>query len=137
MCSSETKPHPTRPTRIFAMARRSPRLAALLHAVPPGADAGHAIVVALDHLHRLTLAVLGGLDAEEARLLFLLRGHPAPLVAPQARAELALERLPGVVVDHLPAPAVLDEEARRIPGVERGDIIAGMAAQRDADALGI
>src|SRR5262245_16649314 len=137
MCSSETKPHPTKPTRIFAMTRRSPRLAALLHAVPPGADAGHAIVIALDHLHRLALAVLRGLDAEQSRLLLLLGRHPAPLVTPQAGAELALERLPGVVVDHLPAPAVFHQKARWIPGVERGHVIAGVAAERDADALGI
>src|SRR5262245_14456335 len=80
---------------------------ARLHAVPPGTDAGHAIVVALDHLHRHALAVLGRLDAQPPRLFLLLRRHPAPLVTPEARAELALERRPGAVVDHLPAPAVL------------------------------
>src|SRR5262249_26153613 len=60
-----------------------------LHLVPPRADAGHAVVVAVNHLHRLALAVLGRLDAEEPRLLALLVRHPAPLMAPQARAELA------------------------------------------------
>src|SRR5262249_22497759 len=86
---------------------------------------------------RLALAVLGRLDAEEPRFFFLLRRHPAALVAPEAWAELPLERLPGVVVDQLSAPAVLDQEARWIPGVERGDVVAGVAAQPDADALGI
>src|SRR5262249_41229665 len=28
-------------------------------------------------------------------------------------------------------------EAGRIPGVERGDVVAGMAPERDADALGL
>src|SRR5262245_65346728 len=116
---------------------RSPRLAALLHAVPPGAHARHEIVIARDHLDRLALAVLGGLDAELARFLLLFRRHPAPLVTPQARAEFALERLPGAVVDELAAPTVLDQKARRVPCVERGDVIAGMAAERDADALGV
>src|SRR5262249_14897124 len=50
----------------------SARLAPLLHAVPPGADARHEIVIAVDDLHRLALAVLGRLDAEAARLLLLL-----------------------------------------------------------------
>src|SRR6516164_9677184 len=86
---------------------------------PTRADAGHEIVIAGDHLHRLALAVLGGLDAEPARVLLLFRRHPAPLVPPQARAELALERLPGAVVDQLAAPAVLDQKARGVPGVER------------------
>src|SRR5262249_49506659 len=115
----------------------SPRLATLLHAVPPGADARHEIVIAREHLDRLALAVLGGLDAELARVLLLFRRHPTPLVPPQARAEFALERPPGAVVDQLAAPAALHQKARPGPGVERGDVIAGMAAQRDADALGL
>src|SRR5262245_9120712 len=116
---------------------RSARLATLLDAVPPGADAGHETVVALDHLDGLALAVLGRLDAKPARLFFLLRRHPAALVPPQAWAELALERLPGVVVDELAAPAVLHQEAGWVPRVKRCDVVAGMAAERDADALGI
>src|SRR5689334_12004163 len=72
------------------------RLAALLHAVPPGADADHAIVVALDHLHRLALTVLGRLDAEEARLLLLLRRHPAERPGAEAGDVAAgLERIAG------------------------------------------
>src|SRR5262245_32180830 len=126
-----------RPAKADFRSPRSARLATLLDAVPPGADAGHEIVVALDHLDGLPLTVLGRLDAELARLLLLLRRHPAALVAPQARAELALERLPGVVVDELAAPAVLHQEARWVPGIERRYVIAGMAAERDADALGI
>src|SRR5262245_42125415 len=110
-------------------------LGALLHAVPPGADAWHEIVVALDHLHGSPLAILASLDAKAARLFLLLRRHPAALVAPQARAEFALERLPGVVVDDLAAPTVLHKKTRRVPGVERGDVIAGMAAEGHGDAL--
>src|SRR5262249_24818653 len=109
----------------------------IFHAVPPGAHARHAVVIAFDHLHRTALAVLRRLDAQAARFLFLFRRHPAALVSPEAGAELALERLPAAVVDQLAAPSVFDQEARWIPGVERGDIIAGMAAQRDADALGL
>src|SRR5215831_3256901 len=65
-----------------ARKRRSPRLAALFHAVPPGADAGHEIVIARDDLDRLALAVLGSLDAQPARFLLLFRRHPAALVTP-------------------------------------------------------
>src|SRR5260221_13544901 len=113
-----------------------PRLATLFHAVPPGTDAGHEIVIAREHLARLALAVLGGLDAEPARVLLLSPRHPAPLVPPQARTEFALQRPPDAVVDHLAAPTVLDQKARRVPGVERADVIAGMAAGRDANSLG-
>src|SRR5205823_319589 len=108
-----------------------------LHGIPPGADAGHEVVIAFDHLHRLALAVLGSLDAQPPRLLLLLRRHPAPLVAPQAGPEFALKRSPGAVVDQLAAPAVFHQKTRRIAGVERGDVIAGMAAKRDRDALGV
>src|SRR5262249_13921055 len=99
-------PHPGRSTAHCA--EKSPGLAALLHAVPPGADAGHEIVVAGDHLNRLALTVLGGLDAQPARLLLLFRRHPTPFMTPQTWTKLALERLPGGVVDELAAPAVLD-----------------------------
>src|SRR5262249_61628079 len=102
--------------------RRSPRLAALFHAVPPGADAGHEMVIALDHLDRLALAVLGGLDAELARVLLLFRRHPAPLVPPQARTQFALERLPRAVVDQLAAPTVLDQKAPGVTGVRSGAV---------------
>src|SRR5262249_3744213 len=73
-------PCPTRRNTRPGEEGRSPRLAALFHAVPPGADAGHGIVIARDHLDRLALTVLGGLDAELARFLLLFRRHPAALV---------------------------------------------------------
>src|SRR5947207_4567597 len=104
--AQQITPHPGR-SRAHG-AEKSPGLAALLHAVPPGADAGHEIVVAGDHLDRLALTVLGGLDAQPARLLLLFRRHPTPLMTPQAWTKFALERLPGGVVDELAAPAVLD-----------------------------
>src|ERR1051325_6510889 len=72
-----------------------------LHAVPPRTDAGHLVEVAFKHLHRLAQTRFGRLDAELARLLALLRRHPPAVVAPQARPELALERLPGRVLDAL------------------------------------
>src|SRR4051794_2664486 len=59
-----------------------------LHLVPPRTDAGHAVVVAVEHLHRLAQPRFGGLDAEQARFLALLRRHPAAVVAPKARAVL-------------------------------------------------
>src|SRR3954447_9969382 len=114
----------------------SPRLLRL-HLVPPGADAGHAVVVAFEDLHRLAQACFGGLDAEQPRFLALLRRHPFAVVAPQAWTMHALERLPGAVVDHLPAPAVLDHEAGRVPGVERGDVVAGVSAHRHRDLVRI
>src|SRR5262249_42237393 len=116
--------------------RRSARLATLFHTVPPGTDSGHEIVIAVDHLHRLTLAVLGSLDAQQSRLLLLLRRHPTALMPPQAWTEFALEWLPAAVIDQLAAPAVLDQKARRVPGVERGHVIAGVTTERNADTLG-
>src|SRR6516225_10026612 len=58
-------------------------------------------------------------------------------MAPEARAELALERLPGVVVNELTAPAVFDQEAGRIPRVKGSYIVAGMTPERHTDAVGI
>src|SRR6185436_7604854 len=68
-----------------ARATASTHLLLRLHLVPPRADARHAVVVAVEHLHRLALAVLGRLDAQQPRLLALFRRHPAPLMAPQTR----------------------------------------------------
>src|SRR5262249_16352966 len=116
---------------------RSSGLAASLHAVPPRADAGHEIVIAGDHLNRLALPVLGGFDAQPARLLLLFLRHPTALVAPQTRTELAFKRLPDAVVNQLAAPAVLDQKPRRIPGVEGSHVIAGVTTECDRDALGI
>src|SRR5262249_48604170 len=108
-----------------------------LHAVPPRADAGHEIVIAGDHLSRLALPVLGGFDAQPARLLLLFLRHPTALVAPQTRTELAFKRLPDAVVNQLAAPAVLDQKPRRIPGVEGSHVIAGVTTERNPYALGI
>src|SRR5215203_7453011 len=51
-------------------------------------------------------------------------------MSPHAGALLALVGLPGFGVDRARAPAVFHHEARRRPRIERGDEIAGMAAER-------
>src|SRR6476661_4987203 len=43
-----------------------------LHLVPPGADAGHAVVVAVHHLHRLAEAFFGIGEAQRARLVLVV-----------------------------------------------------------------
>src|SRR5947209_5949521 len=58
------------------LVKSSTHLLLCLHLIPPGTDAGHAVVVAFQHLHRLAQPRLRGLDAELARLFALLRRHP-------------------------------------------------------------
>src|SRR5262249_22842782 len=103
----------------------------LLHAVPPWTGAGHQTVVTFDHLHRLAQAVLGGLHAHLARLDPLLLAQPGAIVPPDAWAMRPLERRPGRIVDHLPAPAIFGHEAGRVPRIERGHVVARVAAERD------
>src|SRR5262252_6921640 len=104
------------------------------HAIPPGADAGCELVIALDHVDRLAQASRRGLDADRARLGALLRRHPQPVVAPHARAPGDLFRPPPLDVDDSSAPAVLHHESRRRIRIERGDLVVDVPAQRDADA---
>src|SRR5262245_66574207 len=75
-------------------------------AIPPGADAGHELVVALDHVDRLAQAARRGRDADRARLGALFGRHPQTVVSPHARAPGDLLRPPIVDVDHAPAPAI-------------------------------
>src|ERR1700681_3020121 len=89
---------------------RSADLLLFLQRIEPRAHAGHQGVVALDHLHGLAQPRFGGLPAQIARLDLLVGRHPGAVVAPQAGAELALERLPGLGIDGLRAPAVLGHE---------------------------
>src|SRR3954468_20186794 len=105
----------------------------LLHAIPPGTGAGHQIVVALDHLHGLAEAVLGGLHAHMARLRALVLREEGALVAPDARPIGPLEWRPGRVIQNLPAPAVFGHETGRVPRIERRHVVARVAAHRDRD----
>src|SRR4051812_40814279 len=86
-----------------------------LQLVPPWANAGHAVVVAFHHLHRLTEALLGIGEAKRARLVLIFLGQPGAVVAPHAGAFLALVSLPVWHIDITSAPAVLDHEIRRVP----------------------
>src|SRR6266540_6069806 len=103
------------------------RLAAQ-HAIPPGADAGHELVVALDHVGRLAQARRRGRDADRAGFGALFGGHPQTVVPPHARPPGDLLRLPIVDVDHAPAPAILDNESGRRVRVERGDLVVDVPA---------
>src|SRR5262249_5351823 len=105
------------------------------HAVPPGADAGGELVVALDHVHRLTQSGRGGLDADVARLDAFFRCHPQPVVAPHARAPGDRFGLPVVDFAGAAAPGVIDHEARRRVGIEPGARVVDVAAARHADAV--
>src|SRR6516165_11095969 len=55
-------------------------------------------------------------------------------MAPQARSLLALGGLPSLNVDLAGAPSMLDHEARRVPGVERGDEVPAMPTEGDGKA---
>src|SRR6476619_3490231 len=88
------------------MPAASLRRFAAQHAVPPRADPGRELVVALEHVHRLAQTGGGGADTHLARLDPLLRRHPHAVVAPHAGAPGDLLRLPIVDVDHAAAPAV-------------------------------
>src|SRR4029079_17465417 len=92
-------------------AATSPRGCAAKDAVPPRADAGCELIVALEHVHRFAQAAGGGLDADRARFDTFPRCHPQPVVAPHAGTEGHLFGLPAVDVDDTPAPAVLDHES--------------------------
>src|SRR5580704_6565459 len=55
-------------------------------------------------------------------------------MAPETRSLLALGGLPCLKVDLAGTPAIFDHESRRIPGVERGDEVPAMPAERDGEA---
>src|SRR5690348_17792569 len=105
------------------------------HAIPPGAGPRHQLVIAFHHLHRRAQALAGGVHPHLARDLAVLLGQPDPLMSPQARAVMHLDRLPALRIDLAAAPAALDHEGRGRPGVERGHEIVGVAAERDIDAF--
>src|SRR5580704_3929722 len=102
-----------------------------LDAVEPGTDAGHQVVVAVDHLHGPAQAVARVGEPHRARLLAQLGREPGAVVAPQARPLLALARLPVRHIDAARAPAVLDHEGGWRPGIERRDPVAAMTPERD------
>src|SRR5262249_48841897 len=116
----------------FTGTDRSPHRLAL-DAVPPGTDAGRELVVAVDHLHRPAIALSGELQAQLARARLLLGRAPGGAAPPRAGPSRALARVPGGGVDAAAAPAVFHHEARRRPGVERGEEIAGMSAERGGE----
>src|SRR5262249_27824950 len=102
--------------------------------IPPRAHARHEPVIALDHVDRLAQAARCAGDANVAGLDALFRGEPHALVPPHARAPGDFFRLPIVEVAAATAPAVFDHEAGRRIGVERGDLVVDVAAERGADA---
>src|SRR5262245_28232223 len=106
-----------------------------LHLIPPGANPGHPIVVAVHHLHRLAEALVGIGETQRARLVLVFFRQPGAVVAPHAWAFLALVGLPVRNVDVASAPAVLHHEVRRRPRIERRDEIAGVAAERGGDTV--
>src|SRR5436190_12223913 len=71
-------------TQVKALARGYEFLGSLPapHAVPPGAGAHAHLEVALDHLHRLALAVSSGPGAHGTRLRQLVRWQPSAVVTP-------------------------------------------------------
>src|SRR6478752_5782751 len=63
-------------------------------------------------------AAAGSIQPHVPHALALFLRHVEPLVAPQARAVMGLERLPGVGIDDLRAPAVFDKKVRRRVRIE-------------------
>src|SRR5262245_9476326 len=93
----------------------SARLARGHRGVPPRADVGSALVIAVHHIEWRAAAGLGDADADVARLLAAFGREPGAVVAPQARAFRTLVRRPVVDVDRAAAPAVFEQEFRWRP----------------------
>src|SRR5215813_9971679 len=104
-----------------------------LHRIEPRTDARHHAVVARQHLDRPAQAAFGVGEPHLARFLALLGTEPHALMAPDAGTFLAFGGLPCRRVDIARAPTVFDHETRRVPGIERGDEVPAMAAERDRD----
>src|SRR5579883_834299 len=80
------------------------RAGARLQAVPPGTDARHHLVIAGNHLHGTSEAVSGVLEPQRTRFGAVFGRQPGAVVAPHARAFLALRRLPSRGIDRARAP---------------------------------
>src|SRR5262249_10229911 len=81
-----------------------------LDAVPPRAGAGRELKVAVHHLDRPAIAVLGELEAQLAGVGALPGRKPGAFVPPHAGAFLSLMGLPRGGIDAAPTPPVLDHE---------------------------
>src|SRR6516164_10828966 len=90
-------------------------------AIPPRTNAGHYLVIAIDHLDRLTITGCGIGKPQRTRLGVIFRRQPTAIVAPYAWPFFALVSLPAVDVDRPRPPAILDHECRRRPCVKRCD----------------
>ena len=77
---------------------------------PPYHFGGDAVFV-----HRLAEALVGIVEPECARLVLVLLRQPSAVMAPHARAFLALVGIPVGDVDIAGAPAVFHHEVRRRP----------------------
>src|SRR5258705_9860732 len=65
------------------------------------------------------------------------RGLPQPLMAPEAGQRAHFYRLPCCDIHLAPAPAILDEEARRRLHVKRRHVVVVMPAKRHLDPVGL
>src|SRR5207302_8875554 len=74
-------------------------------------------------------------DADLARFDAALGRHPHAVVTPDARAEGHLLRLPVVGIDDAAAPAVLDHEAGRRVGIERGHLVVDVRSEEHTSEL--
>src|SRR6266436_8992631 len=102
-----------------------------LHRVEPWTNPGHHVVVAGQHLDRAPQAAFRIGEPHLPRLLAQLGGEPHAVMAPDAGTFPTFRGLPGRRLDVARAPAVLDHETRRVPGIERGHEVPAVAAQRE------
>src|SRR5882672_3671906 len=109
----------------------------LAHSIPPRTRPRHQLVIAVHHLHRGAQAGSRRAHPHLARHFAVGRLQPDAIVSPQAWAIMHLDRLPRLWIDLAAAPAALHHERRRRLDVERGHEVVGMAAERDADAIGL
>src|SRR5262249_3104006 len=98
----------------------SDRSTSALHRIPPGANAAHTLVIAVDHLQRCVVRLRswhrrGG--GGRLRLWCFSPRFAQPLVHPKAAEGLQLDRLPAGA-DFAATPSMLDQEVRRRAHVE-------------------
>src|SRR5262249_30118340 len=94
----------------------SDRSTSALHRIPPGANAAHTLVIAVDHLQRAVVR-LRSWHRGIWRRWSLTQPFEQPLVPPKAGDGFQLDRLPAGA-DFAATPSMLDQEVRRRAHVE-------------------
>src|SRR5262245_43043806 len=98
----------------------SARSTSALHRIPPGANAAHTLVIAVDHLQRCVVRLRSWHRRVWRRIWrrwSFTQRFEQPLVPPKAADGFQLDRLPARA-DFAATPSMLDQEVRRRAHVE-------------------